>query len=198
MDATRTRRRILLAFAGLVALVAIGAGAGVVSLALFTSTSSVPGNTFTTGTVTIGTAPASTLATFLAMAPGDQVTAPITVTNGGSLDLRYAVSAVATNGDGKDLKDQLVLTIKSGVATCTDAAWGATGTVLYSGDLDAATGRLIGDPATGADPGDRDLLAGASEVLCFNVTLPLSTGPAFQAATTTATFTFDAEQTKNN
>ena len=198
MDVQRTRRRILLALAGLVALAAVGTGAGVVSLALFTSTASVPGNTFTTGTVTIGTAPASTLITFLAMAPGDQVTAPITVTNGGSLDLRYAVSAVATNVDGKDLKDQLVLTIKSGVATCTDAGWGATGAVLYTGDLDASTGRLIGDSATGADPGDRNLLAGANEVLCFNVTLPLSTGPAYQAATTTATFTFDAEQTKNN
>ena len=109
-----------------------------------------------------------------------------------------AVSSTATNADGKGLKDQLVLTIKSGVTTCSNAAWGADGSVLYTGDLDGTTGVLIGDPATGADPGDRNLLAGASEVLCFNVTLPLSTGTAFQAATSTATFTFDAEQTKNN
>jgi len=30
------------------------------------------------------------------------------------------------------------------------------------------------------------------------VSLPLSTGDAFQNASTTATFTFDAEQTANN
>ena len=36
------------------------------------------------------------------------------------------------------------------------------------------------------------------EVLCFHVSLPLATPDAFQLATTTATFTFDAEQTKNN
>jgi len=197
MDTHRTRRRTLLAFAGVVAVASIAAGAGAVSLALFTSTTTVT-ETFTTGTLTIGTTPASTLITFTAMAPGDQVSAPLTVQNTGSLDLRYAVSSSATNGDGKGLKDQLVLTIKSGVTTCSNAAWGADGTVLYTGDLDGTTGVLIGNPATGADPGDRDLLAGASEVLCFNVTLPLSTGTAFQAATSTATFTFDAEQTKNN
>jgi spore coat-associated protein N len=197
MDAHRTRRRVVLALSGLVAVAAIATGAGIVSLALFTSTTNVTAN-FTTGTLTIGTSPASTLITFTAMAPGDQVTAPLTVQNTGSLDLRYAVSSSATNADGKGLKDQLVLTIKSGVTTCSDAAWGADGSVLYTGDLDGTTGLLIGNPATGADPGDRNLVAGASEVLCFNVTLPLSTGTAFQAATSTATFTFDAEQTKNN
>jgi hypothetical protein len=37
-----------------------------------------------------------------------------------------------------------------------------------------------------------------SETLCFRVNLPLATGNGFQSATTTATFTFDAEQTANN
>lgn len=192
----RKRKRILLAL-GAILTVATLAG-GVVSLAVFTSTANVPANTFTTGTVILSTNPTTALVTFAAMAPGDQVTAPITVSNDGTLALRYAVSSVATNLDTKGLKDQLVLTIKSGVTTCDNANYAATGVQLYSGDLDSTAGKLIGDAATGADPGDRTLASLANEVLCFHVSLPLATGDAFQAATTTATFTFAAEQTKNN
>jgi spore coat-associated protein N len=198
MDAEhrRKRKRILLAL-GAVFTVATLAG-GVVSLAVFTGTANVPANTFTTGSVIISTNPTTALVTFAAMAPGDQVTAPITVSNDGTLALRYAVSSVATNADTKGLKDQLVLTIKSGVTTCDNANYAATGVQLYSGDLDSTAGKLIGDAATGADPGDRTLASLANEVLCFHVSLPILTGDAFQAATTTATFTFAAEQTKNN
>ena len=57
---------------------------------------------------------------------------------------------------------------------------------------------LIGSPTQGAQAGDRTLNASASEVLCTQVALPLSTGNAFQGLTTTATFGFDAEQTSNN
>ncbi|MDO8613371.1 MAG: hypothetical protein Q7R32_11200 [Dehalococcoidia bacterium] len=49
-----------------------------------------------------------------------------------------------------------------------------------------------------AQAGDRALAAGASDVLCFLVSLPLSTGNGFQSLTTTPTFDFVAEQTKNN
>jgi predicted ribosomally synthesized peptide with SipW-like signal peptide len=196
MDTQRRRKRILLAL-GAALTVATLAG-GVVSLAVFTNTANVPANTFTTGTVILSTNPTTALVTFAAMAPGDQVTAPITVSNDGTLALRYAVSSVATNADTKGLKDQLVLTIKSGVTTCDNANYAATGVQLYSGDLDSSAGKLIGDAATGADPGDRTLASLANEALCFHVSLPLATGDAFQAATTTATFTFAAEQTKNN
>jgi hypothetical protein len=197
------RKRIVLALAATATVASIGVGA--VSLALFTSTATVPANTFSTGSVIITTSPTTALVTFSAMAPADQVTAPITVTNGGTLALRYALSSVSTNVDTKALKDQLVLTVKTGVTTCTDAAYGATGVVQYTGDLDSSAGLLIGNAATGQSGGafptvgaDRVLAAAANEVLCFNVTLPSSTGDAFQLAATTATFTFAAEQTKNN
>ena len=193
---TRTRRRVLLILGAALTVATIGVGAA--SLALFTSTANVPANTFTAGTVVISTNPVTALVTIAAMAPGDAVTAPITVSNTGTLDLRYAISSVATNADAKGLKDQLVLTIKSGVATCTNAAYAATGTIEYTGDLDSTTGKLVGDAASGSDSGDRALAASTSEVLCFHVSLPPLTGDAFQAATTTATFTFAAEQTKNN
>jgi hypothetical protein len=180
-------------------LAVIGVGAGLYSLALFTSQAQVDNNTFDSGTVIITTDhPSTAIVSLSNMAPGDAVTAPLLVNNAGSLALRYAVSSVATNLDTKGLKDQTGLTIKSGVTNCTNAGYAGSGTVLYSGDLDAASGKLVGDSTTGADGGDRALAAGASETLCFNVTLPLSTGNAFQGAATTATFTFDAEQTKNN
>jgi spore coat-associated protein N len=194
----RRSRLTLLAVAG---LAVAGMTAGASSLALFTSSASVPANTFTAGTVVISTSPATALVTFAGMAPGDQVTAPLTVTNAGTLALRYAVSSVATNADTKAVMSQLVLTIKTGVTTCTTAGFAATGTQAYSGVLGAlTTTKLIGDAASGAQAGDRALPPTTSntEVLCFNVSLPLATGDTFQGATTTATFTFDAEQTANN
>jgi hypothetical protein len=56
----------------------------------------------------------------------------------------------------------------------------------------------VGDASQGSQAGDRSLDAATSEILCFRVSLPSSTGNAFQGATTTATFTFSAEQTANN
>ena len=166
-------------------------------LALFTDTASVPGNTFSTGTVDISTAPSSALVTFSGMAPGDQVTNPITVTNAGTLQLRYAATSTTTENT---LAAQLDLTIKSGVTTCSNAGFGVDGSVVYAtGDLGSTTGvNVIGNPAQGSQAGDRTLNASANEVLCFNVGLPSSTGNAFQGLSTTATFAFQAEQTANN
>jgi hypothetical protein len=170
------------------------------ALSVFTDTASVPSNTFTTGSVDISTSPASALITYSGMAPGDKVTQPLTVSNNGSLQFRYAVTSLATNSDSKGLRAQLDLRIKSGVTTCTNAGFDTDGTLLYGpADLgsDPAT-NVIGDPAQGAQSGDRTLAASGSEVLCFQATLPLSTGNAYQNATTTATFSFEAEQTANN
>lgn len=181
----------IIVMAALVALLSVSV------MGLFTDTASVPANTFATGTVDISTSPVSALVTFSGMAPGDQVTAPVTVTNAGTLQLRYAVTSSTTENT---LAGQLDLTIKSGVTTCTNAGFGTDGTVVYAtGDLGSTTGvNVVGDPAQGAQAGDRTLNASANEVLCFNVSLPSSTGNTFQGLTTTATFSYQAEQTTNN
>ncbi len=183
--------------ATVILLVAFAALISVSVLTLFTSTASVPSNTFTTGTVTISTSPTSALVTFSAMAPGDQVTNPITVTNAGTLDLRYAVTSATTENT---LAGELDLSIKSGVVTCTNAGFGGSGTVIYGpADLGNTTAiNVVGDPAQGAQAGDRTLAAAANEILCFNVSLPLAATNAAQGLTTTATFSFQAEQTRNN
>ncbi len=180
---------MLFAVAGLLATLGLAASA------LFTSQATVTDNTFTTGSLVLTASPTSAAITFNNMAPGDQVTAPITLTNAGTLDLRYAMTSTSTNTDNKNLANQLVLSVKSGVTDCSNTGFGASGSSVYSGSLSAA---LFGDPTQGQQLGDRTLSAGGSEVLCFNASLPASTGDAFQNAATTATFTFDAEQVKNN
>ena len=189
----------------LVALVGVAANSG--TLAVFSDAAPSNNNTFTTGTLDLKLSDnnetdldsVSTSVTFTAMAPGDTVTDRIVPKNTGSLALRYAISASATNADSKGLKDQLVLTIKTiDVTTPGIPCDNFDGTQLYTGDTDSTAGKLVGDNTQGAQAGDRILAAAASETLCFRVNLPLNTGNTFQNATTTVTFTFDAEQTANN
>lgn len=189
------RKRGIFAIIGLAAAVASLVVA--VTGAVFTSTATVPNNTFSTGTVSISTSPTTAVVSFSAMAPGDVVTAPITVSNDGTLQLRYAVTSTTTENT---LAAQLDMTVKSGVTTCTNAGFSGSGTVLYGpDDLGNSTARaIIGNTAQGAHAGDRVLNASASEVLCIQVSLPLSTGNSFQNLTTTATLSFVGEQTANN
>jgi len=116
--------------------------------------------------------------------------------------MRYAVSSTATNADTKNLMSQLVLTVKTGDSGSPTTCTGGTGTQLYSGVLSSATSapgtKIVGDNTTGSQAGDRTLAGAASETLCFNVSLPLATTSGYASASTTATFTFDAEQTANN
>jgi len=184
-------------------LVVIGLLAGIGAfgvLSIFTGTANNPDNAFTAGAVEISTSPASAFITYSSMAPGDKVTQSLTVSNDGDLEFRYAVTSLATNTDSKGLRAQLDLTIKSGVTTCTNAEFDTDGDLLYDADdlgSDPAI-NVIGDPTQGDDSGDRTLAASGSEVLCFQVELPQGTGDAFQDATTTATFAFEAEQTTDN
>ncbi|MDH3303496.1 MAG: SipW-dependent-type signal peptide-containing protein [Acidimicrobiia bacterium] len=182
--------------ASLAVLALAGGVFTVASLALFTDQQAVGGNAFTTGSVDLVAAPATAVVTASAMAPGDQVTAPINVDNSGSLEFRYSLTSTT---DEDTLASELVLTVKSGVATCDDTNWQATGAVLYSGVLGSTgTINVVGDPAVGTQAGDRVLAAAANENLCFNVTLPTGAPNTAQGLTSTATFTFDAEQTANN
>jgi spore coat-associated protein N len=180
-----------LALIGLVVAGFAGSLIAVESLAVFADTTSNEDNLFTTGSISISDDPASAVVTDLNMAPGDSVIGALTIENDGTLELRYALTSSSTNDDGKSLRDQLELTVRTEGAGC-----GAQdGAVLYAGAL---SGAAFGSPAQGADSGDRVLAAGSDEVLCFRVELPIATGDAFQDAATTATFTFHAEQTANN
>jgi len=78
--------------------------------------------------------------------------------------------------------------------------FGASGSLIYApAALGSMAGlNVLGDPAAGAQAGDRTLAAGSNEVLCFQVSLPTSTNNTFQNVTTTASLLFNSEQTTNN
>lgn len=192
------RRRLLMGIVVLV--VALGGLTSLATGAFFTDSQSVSGNTFSTGTVKLGVTPATAAVTFSGMAPGDTVTAPISVQNSGTLSERYSVLSTTDATDANFLAAQLQMTAKTGVTTCTNAGFSGSGTSVYGpGVLGSTAGtKVIGDAAQGSQTGDRTLAAGATESLCVQVTLPTSTGNSYQNKTTTATLKFDAEQTTNN
>jgi hypothetical protein len=175
-----------MALLGAISILTVGAGS--ISLAQFTDSDSSTWS-FTTGTIDVNSNPA-VLTSITNMMPGDQSTQAVTISNDGSGDLRYAMSVAATNPLGAALQ----LTVKAQDAGGGCAAFSGS-TVLAATALNGAG---WGSSAQGANAGDRNLAAGTSEVLCFRVSLPLSTGNGLQGASSAATFTFDAEQTANN
>lgn len=197
-EPSRERRRLWLGI--LVLALSLTGLSSLVTGAFFTDTQLVTANTFSNGTVKLGVSPATAAVTLTNMAPGDTVTGSISISNIGTLAERYAVLSTTDATDANFLAAQLVMTVKSGVTTCTTAGFGATGTIVYGpGVLGSTTGtKAIGDSAQGAQAGDRVLAAAASESLCVQVMLPTATGNTYQNKTTTATFTFNSEQTTNN
>jgi hypothetical protein len=201
MDSVHSFRRARRRLIGLAVLVlaVTSMWMGSLSLALFTDQESVAA-AFSSGTVALDDVKIDSLTlTTSGLVPGDTVTDAVEVENDGSVDLRYALSTATTDPDGKALRDVLVLTIKAADVTtpgvpCDDF----DGPTLAAATAFGASGAGFGDASQGADPGDRTLAGGANEVLCVRVALPLATGDAYQAATATTTFTFDAEQTANN
>lgn len=200
-DLDRARRSRLLATATTVGLAAVGLTT-LTTGALFTDADTTGAANFTTGTVTIA-ADHSATQTLAAgnMAPGDVAYGVVPVENTGTLQLRYSISAMATNAvPAVDLAGELELTLYAGVtpANCNAAGVGAaTGSWTMSG-VPTAWAPLVGDAATGQDADDRLLPAGAAEDLCVSVALPLTTGNAFQGADASIDLQVDAEQTVNN
>ena len=195
----------------LVAILAIGVlsfGSRAATQSLFTDTQSVGANAFTAGTVDISTAPVTALLSLNPMGPGDEVSNPITITNSGSLELRYSLQRSADNPDAKGLRDILRIRVGlKGGAGCDFPYYDSDGTAtalsddtqLYEGlNFPATATDTVGSAAQGAQAGDRVVAASASEDLCFAVTMPLSTSNAYQGSLTTATFDFVSEQTTNN
>jgi len=71
--------------AALVLVLSLATVAVVTSGAIFTDSQAIGGNAFTTGTVDLSASPASAAVSFDGMMPNDSVTAPITVSNDGTV-----------------------------------------------------------------------------------------------------------------
>lgn len=170
--------------------------------AIFTDTANVGSNQFSTGDVEISTSVASDLVSFTSpkMVPGDSVTDTVTITNAGTVEMRYAVESTTTEDI---LAAQLDLVVwDESAETTVDGTCDTTppATTLYAAaDLGSTPGtNIIGDPAQGVQGGEQTLAAAATQQLCFKVSLPLSSDNTFENLDTTATFAFEAEQTTNN
>lgn len=173
--------------------------------AIFTDTTSVGSNAFSTGDVEITTSVTTDLVSFTSpvMLPGDTIVDTVTVKNAGTVEMRYAIKSNTTEDI---LAAQLDLTVWN-EADETDAdpaditcATTPPATTLYAANnLGSIAGtNIVGDPTQGAQGGDQTLAASATQQLCFKVALPIGSDNTYENKTTTATFAFDAEQTKNN
>jgi hypothetical protein len=202
-------------FLGGAVLLGLGAFATAGTLAVFADpTNESTGNTFTTGVISFSQDKPNGILTYTSsggMMPGQVTNGEVVVTNdtgsGANNQLRYSITSSISGDAG--LAAALLLTVKltddnTPGGVCTNF----TGNTLYSGDLDGGTGgNVVGDPARGQyDDGspttyndDRLINAGASEKVCFRVSLSLeTTGDALEGKTVTATFNFAAEQTLYN
>ena len=184
VERRRSKRRGVVALLLGLSLTTLGAGA--TTLAVFTDSDSSSGS-WSTASIDIESNPV-TVFSATDIVPGYTETQPITVQNNGTSQFRYALSTAATNALG----DQLTVEIRAQGTSCA-AFDGAV--VLATTALDGAG---FGSSAQGANAGDRVLAGGASEVLCFRVSFPLTSNDTYQGTSSTATFTFDAEQTANN
>lgn len=173
------RVRALLALGPLVGLSWLGA------YAAFTDSVDVT-TSFSTGSIQIraddqsGTV-AFTSLSMTGMIPGAVRYAPLRITNSGTSDFSYSMST-ATTGSAP-----LAAALTVGIrivpsATCTATEYDASTTTVST----EAAG--LGSTAIASRP----LAAGASEFLCYKVTLPSGAANSLQGLTTNATFTFAA------
>ena len=122
-------------------------------LAVFTDTATSTGNTLRLGRRGHRRGPGHAAITLTDMVPGSRVTAPIDVSNSGSLDLRYAVTSTT---DENAFAATLRMSVKSGVATCDSAGFDGGGTLIAATRVPVGTTAglaLIGDATHG--PGRR-------------------------------------------
>lgn len=190
----RVPRRVVVG--ALLAMVVLGTL--LVSAALFSDRTENLGSGLDVGTIDVASAPVTFDLDASGLVPGDVVAAPITFRNDGSLELRYALTS---DVDDPALADLLELTVRTDVTTCDAVGAAADGTLLAGPVRLGAPGGepVLGDPATGSQPGDRVLAPGDAEVLCFRVVLPSGVSESGAAGlTVTATLRVDAEQTAAN
>jgi hypothetical protein len=182
-------RGMVVAF-GLVAAAAAVGGGSISALAAYVATGTVPANGFSSGTLILGSSSGVAFAAS-GLTPSAPSASTLTLSNPGSLELRYA-AAVKTVTGSAPLASALTLTITVG----SPSGGTCTGTPLYSGALaGGADGALVGTVAPGGGAGERTVAPGGSETLCFSVAVP-PTAP--QTATAGVTLLLAAEQTRNN
>lgn len=200
-----TARQLRLGAAS-VALVGLSAVSltNLASSALLTDSRTAGPATVTSGNValTLGSTSFSNFAA-TASAPGDAKYTVLTITNGGTLQMRYSATVNWSASNALTQAMQFgVIKIASAGATC-DGTLGWTtavdNTTYLAKDVTASgtSVALFGSSAAGAQTGDRTLAASASEYLCVRELEP-SSYSTNSVLSSDLSLTFNAEQTANN
>jgi hypothetical protein len=143
--------------------------------ASFTATTTNPGNTFGSATLTMSNdkSAAGSLINIANLVPGDTANRTVTITNTGNTGMTYtgAISATANTLLWSDTTNGLQVSVKRGA------------TVLYTGPL-----KNLALAASGT------IAAAGTDVLTFDFSLPASAGNTFQALSQDFTITYTATQ----
>jgi hypothetical protein len=171
-------RRTLGALAVVLAAVGITVGSG----ANFTASAANPGNTFATGSLSIGNSPATALFTSAGMKPGDSATGNVSITNTGSLAGDFKLTTA--NATGTTLLNQLdavVTDCGAYTGTLPNCTTGAS--TVYTGKLGSLSNQTLGNYA-----------GGVKHYYKIVVTLPGTTTDTFQSQTASVDFAWSATQ----
>lgn len=145
------------------------------SSASFTATTTNPGNTFGSATLTASNdkSAAASLINISNLVPGDTANRSVTITNSGNVGFTYvgAASATASTALWTDTTNGLQVTVKRGATT------------LYSGAL-----KDLAIPASGT------IAAAGTDTLTFDFSLPTSAPNSMQTLSQDFTITYTATQ----
>jgi len=170
-------RRTVGALAVVLAAVGITVGSG----ANFTAHAANPANTFTAGTLTIGSSTSSALFNAPNMKPGDNVNGTVDIANTGSVPGTFTLSTSNAVDTGA-LLGQLDLKIEDcGLFSGTTAPTCSGSNVVYN-----AKANGVGTVSLGS------FAASAKHRYKIDVTLPAATTNAFQGKTASVEFDWDA------
>lgn len=177
-DQPMRKSTALLAGMALSALVMIGLTVSAEqSSASFTATTTNPGNSFATATLTMSNdkSTAGSLVSITNMVPGDSASRTVTITNSGNVGFTYtaAVSATANTLLWSDTTNGLQVVAKRGTTT------------LYTGALKNMV--LAASPTIAPTTGNTDTLS-------FVFSLPTTANDTFQTLTQDFTITYTANQ----
>ena len=145
------------------------------SSASFTATTTNPGNSFGSATLTASNdkSAAASLISITNLVPGDTASRTVTITNSGNVGFTYsgAASATASTVLWTDVTNGLQVTVKRGVTT------------LYTGAL-----KNLAIPASGT------IAAAGTDTLTLDFSLPTSADNTFKTLSQDFTITYTATQ----
>ena len=170
-------RRTIGALAVVLAAVGITVGSG----ANFTAHAANPSNTFTSGTLSIGSSASSALFNAPNMKPGDTVNGTVDIANSGSVPGTFTLSTSSPVDTGA-LLGQLDLKVEDCGLFSGSTPPNCAGTnFVYNGKANA-----VGTPALGT------YAANAKHRYQFSVTMPSAIANTFQGKTAAVEFDWDA------